>query len=255
MIRGIYTAATGMLVQDIKQDLITNNIANINTPGYKKSEVSVSSFPQVLLSKIDGEKGSQNGSKPIGAYSNGVMIDREVIDWQNGSLEETGNNSDLALLGTGFFTLQTAQGVRYSQNGSFKVDGQGYLVNNQGDYVLGTNGRILVGENNFKVDPNGAVTVDGTNVDYLRITNFTDPSYLTRQGSDLYTAINQAQARNLAPEEVQIKQGFIEKPNFNLVNEMVNMIMVMRSYESGQKTIQAQDEILGKSVNDIASVR
>ncbi|WP_227767205.1 flagellar basal-body rod protein FlgF [Zhaonella formicivorans] len=255
MIRGLYTAATGMLVQELKQDNITNNLANMNTPGYKKTELAVSSFPQVLLKRIDAIKGSAAGTTPVGPLNNGAMLDEQIIDWAEGNLEETGNSYDLAINGEGFFTIETAQGLRYTRNGSFRLDGQGYLVTAQGDYVLGLNGPILVQGSSFTVAADGSLTVDGVYVDHLLITGFPDKQGLQKMGHDLYSAPEGALPRALEPGETAVKQGFLEKPNLNLVNEMVNMLAALRTYEANQKVIQAHDELLAKSANEIGSLR
>lgn len=255
MIRGLYTAATGMLVQELKQDNIANNLANINTPGYKKAEMSISAFPQMLMYRIDAIKGSKAGLAPIGSLHNGAMLDAQVISWTGGNLEETGNPFDLAINGEGFFTIETPQGLRFTKNGSFHLDGEGYLVTSHGDYVLGLNGPIFLDSNNFTVQEDGAVYVDGNYVDSLLVTGFADLTALQRTGYDLYLVGENVEPRQLEGGQVGLMQNFLEKPNFNIVNEMVNMIAVMRTYEANQKAVQAHNELLDKSVNEIGSLR
>jgi flagellar basal-body rod protein FlgF len=161
MIRGLYTAATGMLVQELRQENISNNLVNANTAGYKSSKLAVSSFPEVLLSRIDAINGSQKGFKPVGTINNGAMLSEKVLDLTTGSLEETNNPLDLALAGEGFFTLATPQGIRYSRNGSFRLDGDGYLIDNHGNYVLGMGGPVFLDRTDFSL-------VSGRNPDYRR---------------------------------------------------------------------------------------
>lgn len=221
----------------------------------KKSQLAVSSFPQVLLSRIDAIKGSQKGLVPIGTINNGVMLAEETIDYTVGSLEETSNPLDIALMGEGFFTLATPQGTRYSRNGSFRLDGDGYLVDNHGNYVLGFRGPIYLNTTDFSVSSDGTITADGQYADTILISTFNDNSRLQKVGNDLFIALEEAGPRQLEPTQAKIKQGFIEKPNINLVDEIVNMITVVRIYEANQKVIQAHDEILGKSVNEIGSLK
>ena len=255
MIRGLYTAATGMLVQELKPENISNNLANVNTAGYKKSEVAISAFPEILLNQIDALKGGGKGVKPIGTFNNGAMLAEEKIDFSIGSLEETGSPLDLALGGKGFFTLATPQGISYSRNGAFHLDGAGYLVNSHGDYVLGLNGPIFIGTSNFTVSLDGSLMLNDEYVDTLLITTFNDESLLEKAGHDLYLAPQEAGPSPLDSTQVAVKQSYIEKPNLNMVNEMVNMLTVIRTYEANQKVIQAIDELLGKSVNEIGSIK
>ncbi|HHU32994.1 MAG: flagellar basal-body rod protein FlgF [Zhaonellaceae bacterium] len=255
MIRGLYTAATGMLVQELRQENISNNLVNANTAGYKSSKLAVSSFPEVLLSRIDAINGSQKGFKPIGTINNGAMLSEKVLDLTTGSLEETNNPLDLALAGEGFFTLATPQGIRYSRNGSFRLDGDGYLIDNHGNYVLGMGGPVFLDRTDFSLSQDGTLTIDGQYVDTILITTFNDETQLQKQGNDLFASLDGAGPRQLDPASVNLKQGFIEKPNINLVDEMVNMLTVIRTYEANQKVIQAHDEVLGKSVNEIGSLR
>jgi len=255
MIRGLYTAATGMLVQEKRQENITNNLVNANTTGYKKSQLAVSSFPEVLLNRIDAINGSSKGVKPVGTISNGAMLAAQTIDFTTGSLEETSNPLDLALTGQGFFTVATPQGTAYTRNGSFSLDGDGYLVDSHGNYVLGLSGPIYLNTTDFTVAKDGTVTVGDEYVDTILITNFNDQTQLQAVGNDLFTALEEAGPRQLDPAEVSLRQGFLEKANINLVEEMVNMLTVLRTYEANQKVIQTQDEILGKSVSEIGSLR
>lgn len=255
MIRGIYTAATGMLVQELKADTITNNLANINTPGYKRDQVAVSSFPEVLLQRIDAVQGSQKGAKPIGYFTHGSMIDEQVVDWSAGILEETGNPLDLAINGEGFFTLDTAEGLAVTKNGAFQLNSEGYLVNSHGQLVLGMNGPIFLGTSDFQVAADGTITIQGEYVDRLLITQVDNPQGLRKGGHDLYYVTDQAQAQMLDPESVKVQQGYLEKPNINVVNEIIDLLATRRVYEASQKVIQAQDEVLAKGASEIGSLR
>lgn len=255
MIRGIYTAATGMLVQELKADTITNNLANINTPGYKKDQAVLSSFPQVLLQRIDAIQGSQKGAKPIGYFSYGAMVDQLVVDWSAGILEETGNPLDLAINGEGFFTVETEEGLAVTRNGAFQVDAEGYLVNSHGQHVLGTSGPIFLGTSDFQVASDGTITIEGEYVDRLLITQVANLQGLRKGGHDLYYLTAEAQAQELEPQQVKVQQGYLEKPNINVVNEIIDLLAVRRVYEACQKVIQAQDEVLAKGASEIGSLR
>lgn len=255
MIRGVYTAATGMLVQELKADTITNNLANINTPGYKKDQVAVSSFPEVLLHRIDAVKGSEKGAKPIGTFSYGAMVEEWQVDWSVGILEETGNPLNFALNGPGFFTLETPEGLAVTRNGAFQVNEEGFLTNSHGQPILGMNGPIFLGTSDFQVAADGTITIQGEYVDQLLITQVDNPQGLRKAGHDLYYVTDQVQAGMLEPEQVKVQQGYLEKPNINVVNEIIDLLAVRRVYEANQKIIQTQDEALAKGASEIGSLR
>ncbi|MDP4153141.1 MAG: flagellar basal-body rod protein FlgF [Bacillota bacterium] len=248
MIRALYTSADGMLTQSKRMDVVTNNITNMDTAGYKSEELLSRSFEDLLINRInDPATGSLS---TVGQINNGAHIDQVNIRFEQGPLEETKNNTDIALEGDGFFAIQAPAGERYTRAGNFSVNNNGFLVTSEGNYVLGQNGPINVGNTNFTVDKNG--TVNSQNGTYqLRIVSFADNGALYKEGSGLYSN-NGGSA--IIPSSCQVKQGFLEKSNVDVAKETVNMIQISRNYETNQRIIQMLDNSLGKAVNDIAKV-
>jgi len=256
LLRGLYLSATGMVVQELRQDVITNNLANAATNGFKVETATIQSFPEMLLQRL--EKGRVT---PLGYFSPGVMVDRIHTNYTPGPLEETGRATDLALVDTAgstppaFFTVQAGGTEAYTRGGSFQVDAYGFLVTPEGYPVQGEYGAVYVGTTNFKVDSGGQVLVNGQVVDRLRIVTFDAQTLplLQRQGNNLFTAPQGVQP--LLAANFQVRQGWLEKANVNVAREMVDMLAVLRSYEANQKAIQAADQTLGKSVNEVGSLR
>lgn len=255
MIRGLYTAATGMITKQVQLESLSNDIANINTPGYKKDKVALKSFNEVLIEnrdKIIGGKGFRN---PIGKMEFGVGIDETKTVFTQGILEDTSRNLDFAINGQGFFTVQDADGnERYTRNGRFKTDADGYLITAEGYRVLGIDeynnkSPINVKDSDFKISSDG--TIDSTNgkVKFC-ISSFNNDKDLIKDSGNCYKSDSQPDIIN-----TDVKQGFLEKSNVDAIEVITEMISIMRNYESSQKVIQQMDETLGKTVNEVGTVR
>ena len=254
MLRGLYTAATGMNVQREKMDVLTNNIVNASTTGYKKDTLISSSFNEVLIERIsDDDPYVVNTSEEVGPYSFGTHIDEVYTDFALGSLENTNTQTDLALTGEGFFVVDTPDGERYTRSGNFSVDYQGYLVTDDGYYVQGENGSIQVGTGSFTVDSDGTITVDGEALDTLRIVSFEETTGLRKQGESLYYSFTGEVPTDAT--NTKVMQGYLESSNVDVATEMVDMITVYRTYEANQKILTMTDETLGMAVNDLGSLR
>jgi flagellar basal-body rod protein FlgF len=257
MVRGLYTAYTGMINQQNRLDTITNNLANSSTTGYKREGATTQSFDDVLTIKV--KDGSENYiNRSIGTMSLGAKIGENYTDYSQGSFRETDNTYDLALEGNGFFSISYTNkngetSTKYTRSGEFTVDSNGALRTKEGDYVLGQNGIIYIPTNasSVSIDSLGNITADGTYVDRLNIVDFADYNYLSKFGENLYDAVDGAQ---MVDAQCQVHQGYLEASNINVVKEMVEMINITRAYETNQKVIQAIDETLDKSVNSIGAV-
>lgn len=259
MIRGLYTAVSGMITQEGKQDVITNNLANANTVGFKGDNLAIRRFDDVLLQNYDKIVGNKNVANVIGSLSMGSRIDSVNTDFTQGMIQSTDKPTDFAIDGRGFFTVQRNDGINngqyYSRDGHFHVNMNGVLVNDSGDIVLGTNlnnntvGPINVGNGQITCDISGNISVDGNRMYKLNTVDFNNYNNLTKVGDNLYTGGNPVQSN------VVVKQRSLEKSNINVVNEMANMITTMRSFETNQKIVQALDETLDKAVNQVGSVR
>lgn len=252
MIRGLYTAATGMNAQAKKMDVISNDLANVNTTGYKKDDVIMSSFQEVLVSKVGG-KDSHYTDGPIGKMSLGVRVDEVFTQFTQGSLIKTDGIADIAIQGDGFLVVNTPAGLAYTRDGKLSITAEGDVVTKDGYPVMGQDGPISLGETfiteggDLKISEQGEVKVNGETIDVLDIANFEDTRLLQKIDANLL----QTDAPRI-PFEGKVIQGFVEASNVNPVTAMVDMISVSRAYEANQKMIQVHDNLLGKAVNEIA---
>ncbi len=257
MVRGLYTAYTGMLNQQKRMDTLSNNLANADTTGYKKEGVTSKTFETQLAIKVkDGSHGYLD--QRIGKLNLGVKIGENYTDFSQGSYRYTDNTYDLALGGNGFFQISFTnkkgeQSVKYTRDGNFTIDKEGALRTKDGDYVLGDSGEIYLPTNSASVSINklGEIYCDGEYIDRIAITDFEDYNYLKKYGENLYTAVDGAVEKEA---DAVIDQGYLEMSNINVVSEMVNMISLSRTYEANQKVIQTMDELMEKSANQIGKL-
>lgn len=247
MIKGLYTAASGMMLSMAKQEVIANNIANVNSGGYKKDNAVAKAFPEMLISRLK-DKGSP---RVIGSLGTGACMGGIYTDYSQGNLKKTDNQYDLAIDGEGFFVLQLPGGEEvFTRHGSFKVNEERMLVNNQGYPVLSSDDSpIYIEGEEFTVDERGVVSVNGEEIARLKIVVFPDPNQLEKRGDSLYNGTNYNIDSNS-----RILQGFMEESNVNAVREMVDLITVVRSYESLQKVVQAEDETIKTAIDQVGSV-
>lgn len=229
-------AANGLLRQEQRFNLIANNLSNIQTAGFKK-DVPV-------FSKVLAQSAEQLGS---GVNQSSVTI------FQQGDLQRTGNDLNLAIEGEGFFKVQTPWGVRYTRNGNFALNQAGVLVDGNGFSVLGGREEISLREGKtILVQPNGTVQVDGREVDRISVVTFADPQTMQKEGHTYFRAAEGQEEIEAASSRVV--QGSLESANVNGIEEMIRLIDAQRSFEACQKVIQAQDELNGKAVNELGRV-
>ncbi len=254
MVRGLYIGASGMNAQQDRLDAISNNLANVDTTGFKK-EIPVSkSFSELLLrrTKADGVYnhpfGSGDVAPIIGKIGLGVETNEFYTDFDQGSFKSTDTNTDMALGGKGFFVVNTPDGERFTRNGNFLRGKEGLLLTKEGYQVMGENGPVSVPDDKFFVNEDGMIydKADNTFIDRLKVVRFDNERYLKKQGSSLWNANDITGDYHVAEgsERPRILQGFTETSNVNVVNEMVQMIEVNRAYEANQKTIQTEDTMM-----------
>ncbi|WP_027094287.1 flagellar hook-basal body protein [Cohnella thermotolerans] len=288
MLRGLYTAASGMIAEQRRHDTVTNNIANLNTPGYKGTNSVNRAFPEMLLSAMGGENAPQG---PIGKINTGVFAEENLIALMQGDMMETDRSQDMAIVsdilvnGTtfdasgkavdangnvtyqpqAFFTVGTADGqMRYTRNGSFRTTPDGTLVNSDGLPVLGTDGQPIVVQGSWD---NVTVTADGRLLDkttglplngnpQLLLTKVNNPNDLVREGNGLFRYEGQPGGigRVQAGDRVEIRQGYLERSNVDASQSMVDMMAALRAYEANQKVVQFYDKSLDKAVNEVGRV-
>ncbi|MFD0696801.1 flagellar hook-basal body protein [Paenibacillus sp. GCM10027628] len=297
MLRGLYTAASGMISEQRRHDTITNNIANINSPGFKQGNALSRSFPEMLISTIRGGQGASTA--PLGKLNTGVFSEENISLHTQGDLQETQNPFDFALVsniqvpgvtfdssgksvnadGTrtfqpqALFTVLDANGEqRYSLNGKFTVDTAGDLVNANGNLVVGRDGqpiRLIDGTGQpihaFKVtdkgeflDSNGQQLVDAAGRPIgLMLSRAENPNLLLREGNGLYR-INPGDEATItqvaAGDQVEVRQGFVERSNVDSAQSMVDMMSALRAYEANQKVIQFYDKSMDKAANEVGRV-
>jgi flagellar basal-body rod protein FlgF len=226
MERGLYIAASGMVAEMARQDLIANDLANASTPGYKADRAVQGSFGNLLL------QNTQTGAT-VGPLGQGARIERQVTDLTAAPVKETGEDLDFAIEGDGFFGVQTAQGVRYTRNGQFTAGANGRLVDQRGNAVLGQNGRPITIGADGKV-PEGSVGVFAVN----------NP---VKAGDNVFTGA--AGGRGTG----RVRSGALEGSGADPVRAMTDMIASLRAFESGQKVITTIDSTLQKAANQVGS--
>lgn len=259
MIRGLYTAVSGMITQEAKQDVITSNLGNSTTVGFKQDNLAIRRFDDVLLENYDKVVGGKNVRNEIGTLSLGSRVDSVNTDFTQGMIQDTGKPTDFAIDGKGFFTVQRNDGINngqyYTRDGHFHVNMRGILVNDSGDAVIGRNlatnqlEPINVGDGKLTSDVYGNISINDNKAYKLYTVDFNDYNSIKKIGDNLY------QGNNAAENNAIVKQNSLEKSNVNVINEMTNMITTMRSFETNQKIVQSMDETLGKAVNEVGSVR
>jgi len=207
-------------------DIIANRLANAGTTGYKGESVT---FDELLQPRMR-------------------------IDLSQGDSQTTGNPLDLAILGDGFFKVQTPQGDRYTRNGTFSLDKEKYLVTQDGHRVLGEGGPIALDGEQIKISEGGDVNVDGSQVGKLKLVTFKAAEKLKKEGASFLSYMGDSQDE-LKPERTSVQQGVLEQSNVSVVSEMTRMIETTRSYESVQKIIQTYAEMDTKAVTEVGLVR
>jgi flagellar basal-body rod protein FlgF len=226
MERGLYIAASGMVAEQMRQDQIANDLANASTPGYKADRVTQRAFADLLLSN------SATG-QAIGGLPMGVAADRMVTDTSPQPVRDTGEPLDLAVVGDGWFGVQTPQGTRYTRNGQFTAAADGTLTDQLGNAVLGANGQPV------KVDRTGHVNATEVGVFAL--------GDAAKQGDNLFSGSAGGQAAGT------VRTGALEGSGVDPARTMVDMIASFRAFEAGQRAIQTIDESLHKTATQVAS--
>jgi len=246
MIKGLYTAASAMRTNRRRMDITSNNLANVNTDGFKKTNSVQRTFSEMLISRID-----QNGQSRIGSLGSGVEIAENYTDYSGGRIEHTENKLDIALKGDGFFTLQTPQGIRYSRNGSFSLNDQNQIINKQGHLLLNENGNPIqtVPGREISIDKSGQIYYGELEGERINVVDFADYRNLSKVGDNLYQTADGIEGAQT--DDVKVMQGYLESSNVNIVQEMAGMIQTTRAYETNQKVIQTIDNSLDKAVNDV----
>lgn len=256
MIRGLYTSVSGLIALQNEQEVVSNNIANIDNTGFKERELTKSSFNDVMISnrqKLVGDKYVRNN---IGALSLGVKVNDVDTVFTQGSLKSTGNSTDFAIDGRGFFVAQNGNKEVYTRDGNFKVNTQGYLITSDGSQVLGVNNStgakepIYVGNSKFTIDGENNINIPGIGAaDKLLTADFQNYNSLKPLGDNYISEQNP-----IYNAKVNVRQGYLEGSNVDATAEMTKLMEIKRQFESNQQFVKMQDNTLQLAANDIGKV-
>lgn len=241
MLGSIKHASQGMILQMQKQDQIANNLANVNTVGFKSSSLFAEQVERYM-----------NNPEHEVLPERILKVDETFVNYSEGTPIQTGRPFDLMIKGSGFFTIMTNEGIRYTRDGSFQPDSDGFLVDSNGGRVFGEGGFIRIDQTKGAVTvlDDGKVMQDGLEIDTLRISDFNKPYRMTRMGNNYF--------RPLLPDNpvlysggFMIQQGYLESSNVDSIKMMIEMISAHRSYDLLSKAIQSEDSTLDKTVNQV----
>jgi flagellar basal-body rod protein FlgG len=248
----MYTSALGMITNMQRMDVVSQNMANVNTTGYKRDHVVSHAFSDVFMSRMNDPGLRMFKSWPIGNVNPGVFVDDVFTAFTQGAYQETGNALDLALSGQGFFVVELDGEQLYTRDGAFTML-NGLLLTSEGARVQGQNGDITLPNGEIVIDRQGRIIVNDEYVDTLRLTNFTPEGLhsLRKMQDNLFRVSEHTNGEEI-PFGGEIQQGFLEGSNVNIVEEMVQMINISRAYESNARMINVQDGTLQRAVNEIA---
>ncbi len=241
---GLYSALSGSLAAVRRLDVISNNLANANTAGFKGDRLQ---FQSVLAGTMNPALAA-DGSGDAPVYSG----EKFFTDYAAGPVRQTGNTLDLALDGDGFFVVNTPQGRAYTRAGNFRRDASGKLVTSDGYEVQGR-GAITINGGRVEIDGKGGVSVDGVPVGTLEVVDFPKPYALEKIGNGLFVPAG----TQSAPQPVTtatVRQGFLEESNVNVVAEMARMIETSRYFDSCQKVVRTYDDLAAKAANDLGKL-
>ncbi|KIL49784.1 flagellar hook-basal body protein [Jeotgalibacillus soli] len=278
MFRGFYTVASGMIAQQRRTELLTNNMSNVNTPGFKADQATMRAFPDMLLSSLgDSKIPTENGLSllnmpTVGALNTGVYMQETIPLFSQGDVRETGFSTDMALIqgempineetglpGAIFFVLENQDGAdRLTRNGNFTLDAEGFLTTANGYYVLDEAGnRIELENDQFQLLENGRIMVDGQEAARVGVAYADDPQALVKEGDDLLRppdGVVLPNAYGQADITFEVQQNALEQSNVDSARTMTDLMTAYRAFEANQKVLQAYDRSMEKTVNEVGRV-
>lgn len=251
-------AASGALVQQMRLEVLSNNLSNLNTIGFKEDRAVFRAYLPGSTESIKGVSeialfSGKQGPLQYQASNFHVEFEGTKTSFSPGQLKHTGNELDVALDGNGFFCIKGPEGVQYTRKGNFSLNKDGMLATHEGLPVLGNGGEIKIDGQNIVIDIEGNISVDGKQVDTIKVVDFANPYGLEKVGDTLFTPMDQGVTEDMA-EGVKVSQGFVELSNVDAVKVMTEMIEVLRAYESYQKVIRCVDEITSKAINEVGTL-
>lgn len=257
MYQGFYNLASGMLTQSRNLNVISNNMVNIQTAGYKRDKMVSTTFQEEMLYRTG--KRYKEDPEPMATTSKIRTADRTYVNYEQGSFDPTDGIYDFALGDTGFFCIDTPGGMRYTRNGSFSVDDEGFLTLNGMGRVQGTDGQpIQITSEDFTVDERGVISLpqdlgedgEGTGrreIAALRVVDFADYEQLHKEDYGMFST-------NQAAEDVEqptVLWKYLERSNVDMVEEMTNMMSSQRALQSAAQVLKMYDQVMSKAASDV----
>jgi flagellar basal-body rod protein FlgF len=237
----IYKAGSGAILQQMRLDVYANNLANVNTVGFKADQ------PVFQMEEKEPPTGALNNPARLNPYAQPLEYN---TNFDSGPLQQTGGQLDAAIVGSGFFEVQSPEGLQYTRSGRFSINDQGELSTPEGWPIMGQGGAIAINGNRIDIGDDGQVLVDGDVAGVLRVVDFDDPSQLRKTGNTLFKADNPSAGIKDA-QAYRISQGSLESSNVDAIRTMTEIIESMRVFESYQKVIRAADDATAKTVNEV----
>ena len=239
----IYKAAAGAILQQIRMEAYANNLANVNTVGFKADQpVFRFDAPEIPAETSD-----------VGTRLSPYALPLEyVTNFEPGPIRETGGTMDVAIVGKGFLEVQTPDGIQYTRNGRLSVNAEGYLSTPDGLPVMGESGEISIDGSRIEINEAGEVLVDGDVAGVLKVVDFNDPSRLSKTGNSLFKDENN-DAGLMTAEGYRIAQGALESSNVDAIRTMTEIIETLRVFETYQKVIRSADEATAKTVSEVGA--
>lgn len=259
MLKGLYTVYSGLMNEQNRMDVLANNLANVSTVGYKKEGTTSQSFSDVLAVRIKDMSTGHEMHKNIGLNQPGVKIGENYTDFSQGAFQLTDNTYDVALGGDGFFAVEFTNkagetSTKYTRAGHFTLNNDGYLVTQEGDYVLSSDNKRIqldtMKESNIGTD--GTISQDGVDIARIQVVDFENYDYLEKYGETYYDAIEGAE---FTTTDAKVMSGYLEASNVQTVSEMVDLISISRAYETNQKIMQTYDSILDTTVKQLGRLQ
>ncbi|MCP1102525.1 flagellar basal-body rod protein FlgF [Aequitasia blattaphilus] len=246
MFQGFYNLTAGMLTRTRNLNVISNNMANVSTPGYKRDQFVATTFQEEMIYRSGNN--IKTGSVPLGTMNRIVTADRNYVDYTEAGFKESTSAMDFALSGEGFFCIQGANETVYTRNGSFSLDGAGYLCLQGVGRVQGENGAIYLGTDKINVDRNGNISnQSGQNLGKIKVVDFEDKeNTLIKQGNGVFRGTGAEQQVSTS-----IVQNALEHSNVEVVSEMSEMMSAQRSLQSNAQVMKMYDQLIQKVVNDL----
>ncbi len=241
MFQGYYDLTSNMITQNRNLNVISNNMTNVSTPGYRMDRIMQSTFREEMIYRYD-----KGGKTPVGTVSWVNTADERVTDYTEGGIRETGNALDVGLTGNGFFVIDTGEGPVYTRDGSFNLDNEGYLTMPGIGRVQGTNGAIRLTTDKVTIDKQGNITSEDGNQFFgtLQIVDFADYGQLTKISGSVF----RAQGAPQAAQGAAVNQKFLEDSNVSMAEEMTRMISSQRILQSSAQLLKIYDQLEAKMV-------